>query len=113
MLKLVQEKTDGALPQELQFLFVMPEATHVANWFLYKGGERFNLSNLRTLYSDPNPEIQEMRSAVTFSVVQNQHHMSVPHLLAIKSLYVSCWAVCHTSHKPLFPNHTAYKRETL
>lgn len=58
MLKLVQEKTDGALPQELQFLFVMPEATHVANWFLYKdGGERFNLSNLRTLYSDHNPEI--------------------------------------------------------
>lgn len=78
MLKLVQEKTDGTLPQELQFLFPMPEATHVAkclkgslaNWFLYKGGERFNPSNLRMLYNDPNPEIGEkMTRAVTLSAV--------------------------------------------
>ena len=88
----MQEKTDGTLPQELQFLFPMPEATHVAkclkgslaNWFLYKGGERFNLSNLRTLYNDPKPEIREkMRSAVTLSAVRNRDRMSVPDLLAI------------------------------
>lgn len=76
MLQLLQEKRDGALSQELQFLVPMPEATHVAkclkgslaNWFFFKGGERFNLSNLRTLYNDPNPAIREkMRSAVTLS----------------------------------------------
>ena len=92
MLKLMQEKTDGTLPQELQFLSTMPEATHVAkclkgslaNWFLYKGVEGFNLSNLRMLYNDPNPEIREkMRSAVTLSAVRNRDLMSVPDLLAI------------------------------
>ena len=92
MLKLVQEKTGGKLPPELQFIFPMPEATHVAkclkgslsNWFLYKGGERFNLSNLRTLYNDPNPTIKEkMRSAVTLTAVRNRDRMSVPDLLTI------------------------------
>ena len=92
MLQLLQEKRDGALAQELQFLVPMPEATHVAkclkgslaNWFLFKGGERFNLSNLRTRYNDPNPAIREkMRSAVTLSAVRNRDRMSVPDLLTI------------------------------
>ena len=98
MLRLMQERTDGTLPQELQFLFPMPEATHLAkclegslaNWFLYKRGERFNLSNLRTLYNDPNPEIRgKMRSAVTLSTVRNRDCMSVPNLLAINKESVS------------------------
>ena len=92
MLQLLQEKRDGALAQELQFLVPMPEATHVAkclkgglaNWFLFKGGERFDLSNLRTLYNDPKPAIREkMRSAVTLSAVRNRDRMSVPDLLTI------------------------------
>ena len=73
----------------------MPEATHVAkclkgslaNWFLFKGGERFNLSNLRMLYNDPTPAIWEkMRSAVTLSAVRNRDRMSVPDLLQKKSM---------------------------
>ena len=92
MLKLIQEKTGGTLPPKLHFLLPIPEATHVAkclkgsfsNWFLNKGGERFNLSNLRTLYNDPNPAMREkMRSVVTLSAVRNRDRMSVPDLLTI------------------------------
>lgn len=92
MLKLIQEKTGGTLPPKLHFLLPIPEATHVAkclkgsfsNWFLNKGGERFNLSNLRTLYNDPNPAMREkMRSVVTLSAVRNRDRMLVPDLLTI------------------------------
>lgn len=92
MLKLSQMKKYSTLPSQMQLLIPIPEATHVAkclkgsftNWFLYKHGERFNLSILRTLYNDPDPQIRKkMRNTVTLSAVRNRDRMSVPDLLTI------------------------------
>jgi len=123
MLQLLQEKRDGALAQELQFLLPMPEATHVAkclkgslaNWFLFKGGERLNLSNLRTLYNDPNPAIWEkMRSAVTLSAVRNRDRMSVPDLLTIneESVHMVVASVSHITQTLIPEPYRLYKGNT-
>ena len=72
-------------------LVPLPEATHVAkcmkgslaNWFLFKAGERFNLSNLRVLYNDPDHQLRRMRAVTTLSAVRNRDRMSVPDLLII------------------------------
>lgn len=119
MLQLLQAKRDGALAQELQFLLPMPEATHVAkclkgslvNWFLFKGGDRFNLSNLRTLYNDPNPAIWEkIRSAVTLSAVRNRDHISVPDLLTIKeSVRMVLASVSHITQTLIPEPYRLYK----
>ena len=122
MLKLIQEKTGGTLPPKLHFLLPIPEATHVAkclkgsfsNWFLNKGGERFNLSNLRTLYNDPNPAIREkMRSVVTLSAVRNRDRMSVPDLLTInkESVRVLLASVPRIT-QTLIPSPTVCTKET-
>lgn len=67
MVKLLEMKEKGTNSAELQLLVPLPEATHVAkclkgsfaNWFLFKAGERFNLSNLRVLYNDPDPALRK------------------------------------------------------
>jgi hypothetical protein len=117
MLKLAQMKKDSTLSSQLQFLLPIAEATHVgkclkgsfANWFLYKDGERFNLSILRTLYNDPDPQIKSnMRSSITLSAVRNRDRMSVPDLLKIskESVRVSC--KCGTSCANLDPRALSF-----
>ena len=92
MLKLSQMRRDCMLPSQIQFLLPTLGAMHVAkylkgsfaNWFLYKDGERFNLSILRTLYNNRDPQIKKkMRITVTLSAVRNRDRMSVPYLLTI------------------------------
>lgn len=92
MVKLIEMKEKGTNSAELQLLVPLPEATHVAkclkgsfaNWFLFKAGERFNLSNLRVLYNDPDPALRRrMRAVTTLSAVRNRDRMSVPDLLNI------------------------------
>lgn len=59
------------------------------NWFLFKGGERFNFSNLRILYNDFNVVIREkMRSVVILSVVRNRDSMLVFDFLIINKEFV-------------------------
>lgn len=92
MVKLLEMKEKGTNSAELQLLVPLPEATHVAkclkgsfaNWFVFKAGERFNLSNLRVLYNDPDPALRRrMRDVTTLSAVRNRDRMSVPDLLII------------------------------
>ena len=92
MVKLIEMKEKGTNSAELQLLVPLPEATHVAkclkgsfaNWFLFKAGERFNLSNLRVLYNDPDPALRKkMRAVTTLSAVRNRDRMSGPDLLII------------------------------
>ncbi len=92
MVKLLEMKEKGTATAELQLLVPLPEATHVAkclkgsfaNWFLFKAGERFNLSNLRVLYNDPDHQLRKrMRAATILSAVRNRDRMSVPDLLII------------------------------
>ncbi len=82
----------GELNISYQNISFCPESVHVgkcfkssfANWFLYKSGERFNLSNIRVLFSDTNPEVKKnVRETITLSAVRNRDRMSVEDLLLL------------------------------
>ena len=89
---LSERAENGELDNSYRNLSPCPESVHVgkclkssfANWFLYKSGERFNLSNIRVLFNDKNPEVKKnVRAAITFSAVHNRDRMSVEDLLLL------------------------------